>query len=88
MLSCGTVLIAKFLPLLYPRILEHKDCAHEVHIFGFLAMDPYFPEFVFGVKCLLRSERWNSRPLTGLKLNRGAVKRNGKGCVINACVFP
>ena len=51
-------------------------------------MDPYFPEFSFGVKCLLRSERWNSRPLTGLKLKRGAVKRNGKGCVINACVFP
>ena len=54
MLLCGRiVLVARFLPVFYPRILELKDCVLEVHTFELLlAMDPFFPTFLRGATCL------------------------------------
>ena len=45
MLLCGRiVLVARFLPVFYPRILEYEDFAREVHTSEYLlAMDPLFP---------------------------------------------
>ena len=46
MLLCwGIFLVARSL-LVLSSILAHKDCAPEVRIFAFLAMDPFFPEFL------------------------------------------
>ena len=47
MLLCGRIfLVARFLPVICPRILAHTDCALEVHTCAkLLAMDPFFPEF-------------------------------------------
>ena len=46
MLLCGRiVLVARFLPVFYPRILEFQDFAREVHTSEYLlAMDPLFPQ--------------------------------------------
>ena len=64
MLLCGRiVLVARLLPVFYPRLLAHKDCALEVHKSEQpLEMDPFFPENLRGVTCLLRSGRCDLIP--------------------------
>ena len=49
--------------MFYPRILEHKGCALEVHISAqLLAMDPFFPEFSCGVTSLFESRTVRADP--------------------------
>ena len=56
MLLCGRILLGARSPhVIFPRILVREDYVHEAHTFGeFLAMDPFFPEFEFGARCLWR----------------------------------
>ena len=50
----SSFLLQGFLPVFYPRILEHKGCAPEVHSFAYLhSVDPFFPEFLRGVMYFL-----------------------------------
>ena len=59
MLHCGRiVLVARFLHVFCPRILEHKDCAHEGRTSAKrLTMDLSFRKILRGVMCLWRIER-------------------------------
>ena len=66
MLLCGRiVLVARFIPVLYPRSLEQNDYAREVHTSEYLlSMDPSLPEFLGCEAYLLRNARCASIPRT------------------------